>query len=424
MSNRRIGRYEIVDVLGQGAMGVVYKCRDTVLNRHVALKTMNLGLNANPEVRERFYREGKTLGELNHNNVITVYELNEYGTTCFIVMEYLEGQSLDQLIADRQELATMTKLEIIRQICDGVMYAHAEGVIHRDLKPANVLIRDDGVVKILDFGVAKLASSHMTKSGVILGTVSYMAPEQLMGEEIDERADIFSIGAIMYELFAYRKPFDGDTISQVMGQIINSQPGEIHGVDASINLIITKALMKDRSQRFQTVREMISSLEQMIIMEKRKRVKARTFIDKTITSQIKDVRKQLRKIEEMKQQINTHLEEASLALKQGRFETAITSAKEVLKLDNAHQKAEKILEHATKYMELKQEEEKHKMKWIREKLVEAQENMQTNHYIKACEVCESIIKVDPDNNDARVMKAVSIKKIKDFLDKVEQTDHS
>jgi tetratricopeptide (TPR) repeat protein len=209
-----------------------------------------------------------------------------------------------------------------------------------------------------------------------------------------------------------------------MGQIINTQPGEIHGVDASINLIITKALMKDRSQRFQTVREMISSLEQMIIMEKRKRVKARTFIDKTITSQIKDVRKQLRKIEEMKQQINTHLEEASLALKQGRFETAITSAKEVLKLDNAHQKAEKILEHATKYMELKQEEEKHKMKWIREKLVEAQENMQTNHYIKACEVCESIIKVDPDNNDARVMKAVSIKKIKDFLDKVEQTDHS
>ena len=294
----------------------------------------------------------------------------------------------------------------------------------RDLKPANVLIRDDGVWKILDFGVAKLASSHMTKSGVILGTVSYMAPEQLMGEEIDERADVFSIGAMMYELFAYKKPFDGDTISQVMGQIINTQPGNIHGVDKSINLIISKALQKQRDERFQTVREMISSLEQLLMMEKRKRVKAQTFIDKTITSQIKDVRKQLRKIEEMKQQIGTHLDEASLALKQGRFADAIDSAKEVLKLDNAHQKAEKILEHATKYMELKQEEEKHKMKWVREKLVEAQECMQTSHYIRACEVCESILKVDSDNNDARVIKAVSIKKIRDFLEKVEQTDHS
>lgn len=365
MSNRRIGRYEIVDILGQGAMGVVYKCRDSVLDRYVALKTMNLGLNTNPEVKERFYREGKTLGELTHNNIVSVFELNEFGNTCFIVMEYLEGQSLDQLISSRQELATITKLEIIRQICDGVAFAHSGGIIHRDLKPANVLIRDDGVVKILDFGVAKLASSHMTKSGVILGTVSYMAPEQLMGEEIDERADVFSIGAMMYELFAYKKPFDGDTISQVMGQIINTQPGNIHGVDKSINLIISKALQKQRDERFQTVREMISSLEQLLMMEKRKRVKAQTFIDKTITSQIKDVRKQLRKIEEMKQQIGTHLDEASLALKQGRFADAIDSAKEVLKLDNAHQKAEKILEHATKYMELKQEEEKHKMKWVR-----------------------------------------------------------
>ena len=161
MSQGKIGRYEILDVLGQGSMGVVYQCRDTVLNRPVALKTMNLGLSGNEEVKERFYREGKTLGELNHTNIVTVYELNEFGSTCFIVMELLVGKSLDHMIEDHQDLSIMTKLEIVRQLCNGVVFAHSRGVIHRDLKPANVFIRDDGVVKILDFGVAKLSSSKM-----------------------------------------------------------------------------------------------------------------------------------------------------------------------------------------------------------------------------------------------------------------------
>lgn len=404
-------------------MGVVYKCLDTVLNRPVALKTMNLGLSSNKDVKERFYREGKTLGELNHNNIVTVYELNEYGNTCFIVMEYLEGRSLDSLIDKKEDLSNITKMEIIRQLCDGVMFAHSKGVIHRDLKPANVLIRDDGVVKILDFGVAKLASSQMTRSGVILGTVSYMAPEQLMGEDIDERADMFSIGAIMYELFAYRKPFDGDTISQVMGQVMNTNPGEIAGVDKSINMIICKALAKKREERFMNAREMMASLEQLLNLEKRKRIKTRSFIDKTITSQIKDVRKQLKKIEEMKEKIQTHLDAATLAMRQGDFESAVTEAEAVLEMDNAHQQAEKILSHAKKYIELKADEERHKMKWVRDKLKEAQESMESNHFIRAVEICESVLKVDPENNDARVIKAVCVKKIRDFLEKVEQTDH-
>jgi len=423
MSQRKIGRYEIIDVLGQGAMGVVYKCVDSVLNRPVALKTMNLGLSGNQDIRERFYREGKTLGEMNHTNIVTVYELNEFGNTCFIVMEYLEGTSLDRLISERQPLNVVSKLEIVRQICDGVAFAHKHGVIHRDLKPANIFIRDDGVVKILDFGVAKLASSRVTRTGVVLGTVSYMAPEQLLGEDIDERADVFSIGAIMYELFSYRKPFDGETITQVMGKVMNTNPGEIEGLDSSIAFIINHALEKDRNKRYRTVREMLGNIEQILKHEKKKQIKAQTFIDKTITSQIKDVRKQLRKIEEMKKRIQQHLDEATLAMKQERYEDAIQAAEAILELDNAHQQAEKILQHAKKYLELKREEDLHKQKWVKDRLIEAQGQMDQANYIKACEICESVLKVDRENEDARVIRAVCIKKIKDFLEKIEKTDH-
>ncbi len=424
MSQRRIGRYEILDVLGQGSMGVVYKCRDTVLNRYVALKTMNLGLSSNPDLKERFYREGKTLGTLGHTNIVSVYELNEFGSTCYIVMEYLEGTSLDQLINDHQELATMTKLEIIRQTCNGVIFAHGKGVIHRDLKPANIFVREDGLIKILDFGVAKLATSKMTKSGVILGTVAYMAPEQLMGETIDERVDLFSIGAIMYELFSYRKPFGGDTITQVMGSIMNTRPGDIKGVDKSINFIIQHALEKERERRYQTVKELRTNVEQLLEFEKKKRIKTRNIIDKTITSQIQDVRVQLKKIEVIKEEIREQFEKAQLALKEDRFDDAIQAADSVLKLDNAHQKAEKILELAQKYKALKKEEEKHKMRWVHDRLTEAQEAMDNEHHMHACELCESILKVDNKNSDAKVIKSVCIKKIRDFLEKIEKTNYT
>ena len=250
-----------------------------------------------------------------------------------------------------------------------------------------------------------------------------MAPEQLMGGDIDERADIFSIGAIMYELFAYRRPFDGDTISQVMGQVMNTNPGDIEGVDTAINFMIKHALEKDRTKRYGTVKELTANVEQLLNYQKKKQVKTRSIIDQTITSQIKDVRAQLRKIERMKAKISSHLEKASQALKQSQFEEAITYAEKILELDNAHQQAEKILTHAKKFLKLKKEEEEHKMKWIRERLLEAQGCMDESHYLRACELCESILKVEPEHNDARVIKAVCIKKIREFLEKVEKSDH-
>jgi len=423
MKHRKIGRYEIIDVIGQGSMGVVYKCLDSVLNRYVALKTMNIENSSDANIKERFYREGKTLGELQNKNIVSVYELNEFSNLCYIVMELLEGQSLDKLISLKDKLSKVAKLEILRQICNGVSFAHSKGVIHRDLKPANIFLREDGVIKILDFGVAKLASSNMTHSGVVLGTISYMAPEQLMGEEIDERADIFSIGTIMYELFSHNKPFDGESITEIMGKLINTKPGEIKGLDKGINMIISRALEKNRDKRYGSVKEIRQHIEQILELEKKKHTKSKTMIDKTITSRIKDVKQQLKKIEKIKEEIKERLAKAKVYMKHGSFDNAIDECKVILKLDNVHRDAENILEQATKMKKIKAEEEIHKQRWIKEKLIEAQQKLEEKHLIKAFELCESILKVDNKTNDAKVIRSVCMKKLRDFLEKHEKANH-
>ncbi|BBB32104.1 hypothetical protein TTHT_0516 [Thermotomaculum hydrothermale] len=419
MKVRKINKYEIVDVIGQGSMGVVYKCIDTVLNRYVALKTLNLQLANNPEIKERFYREAKILANLNHTNIVQVYELKEFENFCYIVMEYLEGESLKSIIDNKKPLSNLSKLEIARQIASGIAYAHSKGVIHRDLKPANIFLREDGVVKILDFGVAKLASSHMTQKGMILGTISYMAPEQLRGIEIDERSDIFSIGAIMYEMFSYHKPFHATSVTEVMSKIVNKTPDYIPRAPKDINEIIFKCLAKNPAERYSSAEQLREAIENIITKQKQKKQKTKSFIDHTITSQILNVKEQIKKLKEMRNKIDEHIEKAKQNLKEDKLEDAIYEAKKVLELDNANQEAEKIIEKAKRFLELKKEQEKLKAKWIKEKLFEANEEHDKGHLIKACEICESILKIDPTNHDAKVIKSLCIKKIKEFLERIE-----
>ena len=419
MKFRRINKYEIVDVIGQGSMGVVYKCIDTVLNRYVALKTLNLHFANNPEIRERFYREAKILANLTHTNIVQVYELKEFENFCYLVMEYLEGESLKSIIVNKKPLSRLSKLEIARQIANGVSYAHSKGVIHRDLKPANIFIREDGVVKILDFGVAKLKTSNITAKGTILGTISYMAPEQLQGKEIDERADIFAIGAIMYEMFSYHKPFHATSVTEIMHKIIYKSPDYIPRAPKNINEIIFKCLAKKPEERFQSADELKTAIEEIITKQKQKKQKSKSFIDHTITSQILNVKEQIKKLKELKRKIDTYINNAKMMLKEDKLEEAIKEAGKVLELDNANQEAEMIIQKAKRFLELKKEQEKLKAKWIKEKLIEANEQYDNGNLIRACEICESILKVDPSNHDAKVIKSISIKKIKEFLERVE-----
>ncbi len=420
MKVRKINKYEIVDVIGQGSMGVVYKCVDTVLNRYVALKTLNLQLADNPTIKERFFREAKILANLNHKNIVQVYELKEYRNFCYIVMEYLEGESLKEIIENKKPLSGLSKLEIARQIASGIAYAHSKGVIHRDLKPANIFLRDDGVVKILDFGVAKLKSSAITRRGAILGTISYMAPEQLKGLDIDERADIFSIGAIMYEMFAYKKPFYAKTITEIMDKIINSNPDNIPRATGDINAVIFKCLAKKPEERYQKAEDLIIAIEEIIAKQKQKKQKTRSFMDHTITSQILNVKEQIQKLHQMKKTIKQHIENAKFFLKKNQLNEAIKEAEKVLQLDNANQEAEEIIEKAKKFLKLREEQERLKVKWIKDKLSEAYSEKDNGNLIKACEICESILKIDPFNHDAKVIKSICVKKIKEFLERIEK----
>ncbi len=419
MKFQKINKYQIIDIIGKGSMGVVYKCIDTVLNRYVALKTMNIQLMGDENLKNRFYREAKILAELNHPNIVQVYELKEYENLCYIVMEYVEGESLKHVIESKKPLSTISKLEIVRQIASGVSYAHSKGVIHRNLKPANIIIREDGVTKILDFGVAKLKTSSITSKGSVLGTIAYMAPEQLKGEQIDERVDIFAIGVIMYEMFSYKKPFNATGITEVMYKIVNKMPDYIPRANKDINYIIFKSLAKNPEERYKSAEQLMEAVEELIKKQNIKKEKIKNKMDFSITTQIKKVQKEIEKMKELRNEIEEHLLNAKQLLKQEKLKKAIEEAKAVLELDNANQDAEAIIEKANRLLVLKQEEEKMKAKWVKERLTEANHHFNSGNLIKACEISESILKIDPSNHDARVIKSICIKKIKEFLKRIE-----
>jgi len=265
MTPKKIGRYKIEGLLGQGTMGIVFKAYDPALERHTAIKVMNTGVDVDDELRARFFREARSAAKLNHPNIISIYELGENRKRPFIAMEYVEGEDLKAIIKKRAFIPLKEKLRWVGHICDGLDYAHGHGVIHRDIKPGNVFITKDGKLKILDFGLARLASSEMTRSGMLLGSPYYMSPEQVKGsQDIDGRSDLFSVGVLLYELISYRRPFEADTPTSVCFQIVSEShhpiPLVLPGCPAELEHIINRALSKDRETRYQKGSELTAAL--------------------------------------------------------------------------------------------------------------------------------------------------------------------
>ena len=261
-----IGRYRIVDRLGKGAMGVVYSAHDSLMERSVAIKVMMTDLEDDPETSTRFYREARAAGQLVHPNIITIFDMGEDDGRPFIVMELLAGQTLNKYM-ERPEAADIeTKIELMLQICAGLHAAHAAGIFHRDVKPGNLLVRPNGELKIVDFGIARLASSNMTASGLIVGTPDYMSPEQCRGPDVDQRSDIFSAGAVFYLMLTGRKPFTASDPISVLAKVQTEIPLPIRDSEApaSIARLVMKALAKDPAERYQTCARMIAELEHVM----------------------------------------------------------------------------------------------------------------------------------------------------------------
>ena len=267
MSLTQLGRYKITGVIGRGAMGVVYQAHDPLIERTVAIKTVECTGLSREEAEGfelRFDREVKAAGRLNHSNIITIYDVGRSGDLSYVAMELLVGRTLREIL-DSSDLLPIDRIaSIAAQIADGLAYAHANGVVHRDIKPANIMILDNDAVKIADFGVALLSSGAHTVAGTAFGSPKYMSPEQVTGEVVDGRSDIFSLGAVLYEMLAGRPPFAGADLNAVLYQVLNSapplpstfNPGLLHGFDR----IVARALAKNPDKRYQHAREMASDL--------------------------------------------------------------------------------------------------------------------------------------------------------------------
>ncbi|MFY9730200.1 MAG: serine/threonine-protein kinase, partial [Candidatus Acidiferrales bacterium] len=223
----KLGRYEIQGELGSGAMGIVYRAEDPRLGRPVALKTTNAEVAGNPDLLKRFYREAQAAAKLTHPNIVTIYEIDEANGVPFIAMEFLEGASIQKVIADRSDIPILKKVQIVIDTCKGLDYAHQHGIVHRDVKPGNIVVLNNGQVKIVDFGIARVGVSSMTRTGVVLGTVMYMSPEQVQGQTVDARSDVFSLGVVLYELLTYQTPFPGDDVPSILYKILNEPPEAI-----------------------------------------------------------------------------------------------------------------------------------------------------------------------------------------------------
>ena len=263
----QIGRYKILERVGKGGMGVLYRGVDPVLDREVAIKVMLVDFSDDTEqMRPRFYREAQAAAKLQHSNIVTIFEFAEDNNTPYIVMEFLRGTPLDARLASPIPLTLDEKVHIVAQLCTALNYAHEQGVVHRDIKPANLFLLPDGTVKLLDFGVAKLTTSTLTRQGDVLGSVSYMSPEQVSGSDaLDGRSDIFSVGVMLYELLMGRKPFQGDSPTSTIVKILREDPPGMETLASTLppRLIsaMRKALAKDPAQRFATAGDMSRELQ-------------------------------------------------------------------------------------------------------------------------------------------------------------------
>ena len=264
---RRLGKYELHQLLGEGAMGIVWKAYDTVLRRYVALKLLSSSFRKTKDMQERFLREARAAGAIQHANIVTVYDLGESEGQLYIAMELVEGHDLSDMIALRDPLALERKLDITMEVLAGLHFAHQRGVIHRDVKPSNVRIMPDGRIKIMDFGIARLQKADATGSGAIVGTPTYMAPEQITNGAITAATDVFSVGCLLYELLCYRRPFEAESVHGVLYQVLTTEPRPLRtvapSIPAALERVVAKAMNKVPHERYESAGQMMSTLQQI-----------------------------------------------------------------------------------------------------------------------------------------------------------------
>jgi serine/threonine protein kinase len=370
---QKIGKYEVIEELGRGAMGVVYKGKDPFIGRFVALKTITTGLQDQPELLQRFYREAQAAGGLQHPNVVTIYDLGEaQDGTPYIAMEFLEGEDLEKYIAEQRQIPLSQKINYMVQVAGALNYAHKRGVVHRDIKPANIVVTKEGIPKVLDFGIARLVDTSRSQTGLLIGTVNYMSPEQVRGERVDARSDVFSLGVMFYELVCWQRPFLGSNFTAVMLAIISQEPKPLHELapdcPKDLSDIVHKLLRKDVNDRYQSLEEFLIDVDPVwkrlqresvseLVAQGEKLFKAKDYakardllrqavlIDTSHThakTLLEKVSNEMRRSMVLPE-IEGHLTKAQALMKEGRFDEAAHEAEAALKLDSMYAPAQDLL---------------------------------------------------------------------------------
>jgi serine/threonine protein kinase len=393
-----LGKYEIVCELGRGAMGAVYKARDPLIDRLVALKTITAGASSQSNLLERFYQEARSAGTLQHPNIVTIYELGHEKVTPFIAMEYLEGESLDKIIEQRPALPLSVKLGYIVKVCEALAYAHVHNVVHRDVKPANIMVTKEGVVKVVDFGIARLTDMSMTQPNMMIGSRAYMSPQLYKGEKADPRSDIWAMGVTLYELLAYRRPFVGDSEAELMFHIIYETPDEIQSLSPEcteeLAQIVNKMLAKRSEDRFESMEDVLHSLEPIwkaaqqatvtgLLADCRELVaakdlqRAQALLRKALNIDVgntqaktllEKVNSELRRTEILPR-VQEHMSRGEGFFKAGQYREAKAEVQAALGLDSKHEAAKKLLAEV-EAAETKSQQMEQKLRLTKQRLAE------------------------------------------------------
>jgi hypothetical protein len=361
----KIGKYEVAGVIGRGGMGVVYKAVDPQIGRFVAIKMITAGFSGDQDLLKRFYREARSTGSLQNPNIVTVFDLGEQDGNPYLVMEYLEGTSLESILSTHRPLSLIAKLRIILDVCHGLSYAHQRGIIHRDIKPANIMVANDGAVKIVDFGIAHIGDKGMTRTGQVVGSLSFMSPEQLEGKTIDARTDLFSTGVLLYELITNNLPFEGESTAATLMKIIHEPPPPLKNfVDncpPELETIIMRALAKNRDERYTSADDFALDVGQLL-----EQVKQGAVVE--------------------------HLQQAKAFFAQGELLKAKEQLVQLLKLDLQNTKASHLLREVQQ--RLKGAELMGRVQKLRQ---EAEEAYAQQRFDAALSNLDLALKIDKDN---------------------------
>lgn len=382
----RIGKYEITGLLGRGGMGLVYRAFDKHLGREVAIKTITEGFAEDPEMLQRFYREAAKTGMLKHPNIVTVYDLGEQEFP-YIVMEYVAGEALDRVIQSARPLPLVLRLKIIEQVCSALAYAHRNDVIHRDVKPANVIVQPDGVAKLLDFGIARQEKQErgLTRTGNVVGTIHYMAPERLRDRAFDGRSDIFSAGIMLYQLLTGQLPFTGEDFSVVQKLLNEKHPplgNYLHEYPPALDAILERSLAKNPDDRYNSADEMAGELY-------------------AVADEVR------------KGQVLEMLQQAESLVKEQEFLRAREILLQVTKLDAQHTKARQLLVLVQQNLALRQ-----RAGQIKELKFQAEAALHEKQYDAAIGHLEEALRMDPSSSELGVLLE-SVRQKKQSREKIE-----